>query len=430
MPRVIISSGHTTANPGTVSNGLREVDVARKIAKAIMPHLRQSGVIALSVPKDLELLQRIDWINKTGYREDLGDIAIEVHINDGGRSGLEAWFEADGNNNSQKFTETLLTETAAETKLANLGAKSEYDHELGSLAFLHDSNPLTSLIECGFIDNDKDSAFLKDDKNIELMGKGIAKGILKYLNIELKEPATPQPLVQPAKIQPMNNKQVTPGAPRPQAPAAMPPRPVTPMNNPANSFGNPSAFSDPMMSDPGGYNSFQGGGAAAGGNFNSFGDRGAGGGFSPMPSREERKDMINKMYVKLLGREPNQNDLNYFLNIGITEDQLIKKMVDSQEHADLVKARQEVLETKQKYNDQQTELAQLRTQAQDQQKIIANLQSSIDQKNMGLADLQQRLTQLQKFQSNAAGVKPKEEKTNYRGTFLDKLFRAFSDLFE
>ena len=67
MARVIISSGHSSANPGSVANGLREVDIARQIAKATLKYLRMQGVISLSVPPEMELLQRIEWINGTGY---------------------------------------------------------------------------------------------------------------------------------------------------------------------------------------------------------------------------------------------------------------------------------------------------------------------------------------------------------------------------
>ncbi|MCA9383118.1 N-acetylmuramoyl-L-alanine amidase, partial [Candidatus Dojkabacteria bacterium] len=191
MPRVIVSSGHTSKSPGTVANGLKEVDLARKIAKATLPHLRQNGVITLSVPPDMDLFQRLEWINKTGYDENTGDIAIEIHINDGGDSGVEAWYEGEGDTESKRLTETLLQEVTAESGLTNKGSKSEYDHDLGSIAFLHEVHPVASLIECGYIDNEKDAEFLKDDNNIAKLGKGIAKGILKYLNIEYREAQMP-----------------------------------------------------------------------------------------------------------------------------------------------------------------------------------------------------------------------------------------------
>ncbi|MFQ5493099.1 MAG: N-acetylmuramoyl-L-alanine amidase [Candidatus Dojkabacteria bacterium] len=431
MPRVIISSGHTNANPGTVANGLREVDIARKIAKAIPPYLRSSGIISLTVPPELGVVQRIDWINKTGYSEDNNDVSVEIHINDGGGSGIEAWFEGDGSNNSQNLSQLITDATVAETGLAKVGAKSEYKHELGSLAFLHDSNPVTCLIEVGYIDNANDAKFLKSEQNIKRVARGIAKGILKYLGVEYKggQPAGGQQSQNTQTSQPNTSIQ----AAGPVSPAIPPATSVTkrnqstPVTTPAYTppVSTPSTRITPAPTRP----------AAVG--FNSTGGfpspvRPGVGGAKPMPTREERKEMIKKSYVKILGREPNQNDLNYFLNIGISEDQLLKKMVDSQEHVDLVKSRQEVIKTKKNFNDQQTDLAQLKTQVEDQKKILMNLQNSIDQKNLALSQQQQRLNQFQKVQAAKGGQpnKPQQPSVEYKSSFLERLFKTFSDLFE
>ncbi|KXK08345.1 MAG: Sporulation-specific N-acetylmuramoyl-L-alanine amidase [candidate division WS6 bacterium OLB21] len=187
MPRVIISTGHSSSNPGTIANGLREVDVIRQIAKATLPHLRANGIISLSVPPDLDVSQRIEWINKSGYAEENNDVCIELHLNSGGDSGLEGWYEDEGQNKSEALAEDILQKTAEETGLKNNGAHSEYDHEYGSLAFLHETLPVAALIECGFIDNNDDAEFLKKPENIEKVGRGIAKGILKYFGIEFKD---------------------------------------------------------------------------------------------------------------------------------------------------------------------------------------------------------------------------------------------------
>ena len=41
----------------------------------------------------MDLSKRVDWINGTGYSKEMGDIAIEIHINEGGKSGFEFWHE-------------------------------------------------------------------------------------------------------------------------------------------------------------------------------------------------------------------------------------------------------------------------------------------------------------------------------------------------
>ena len=412
MPRAIISSGHTSSDPGTQANGLTEYDVAKKIARAIVPILRQHGIITLSVPADLDLLKRIDWINKTNYDESNNDVAIEIHINEGGDSGIESWYEGEGDSSSKKLSEILVRTTSEETGLKSHGAKSEYEHEIGSIAFLHDVSSITALVECGFLDNDDDAKFLKEDKNIEKMAIGVAKGVLEYFNVPYRT-APVSPIAKP-----------------------IPTTPVPPHISPVIP---PPTSSPPPTDIPAGYNSSSPTGGFSGGFDQTSGMNNAGMGFgntggAGFMSRDDRKKMIEDMYVKILGREPNQNDLNYFLNTGISEQDLLKKMVDSQEHADLVKSRQEVITIKDQMNENKSELVQLRASVDDQKVIIRNLHTLIAQKNEGIAELQQQLSALKSqnvgLSQTLASGDVKNSSHNYKGTFLDKLFKAFSDLFE
>lgn len=422
MPRVIISSGHTSSDPGSKANGLTEYDLARKIAKGILPILRQHGVITLSVPPDLELLKRIEWINNTGYNESANDLAIEVHINEGNKRGIETWYEGEGDSQSKKLSEILLRSVSLESSLPKQGSKSEYEHEIGSIAFLHDVNAITSLVECGYIDNTEDAGFLKKDNNIARLSRGIAKGILEYFGIDFKNQTsqTPPP-------------STTISSPVPQAVSSFPNVPSAPISPPrsaipGNAFGgaNPPSFQRPMNM---GGDLGQGGFPQAMGFPGEQGFNGA-----PTMSRDERKKMIEEMYIKVLGREPNQNDLNYFLNIGIGEQELMKKMIDSQEHADLVKSRQEVIKAKEEMNEHKTELLQLRASGEDQKIIIRNLHALITQKNQAIAQIQQQLGLMNNYQNSIKSTNPpgapSSPSHNYKGTFLDKLFKAFSDLFE
>lgn len=413
MPRVIISSGHTSQDPGTKANDLVEYEVARKIAKAVVPLLRQHGIITLAVPADLDLLKRIDWINKTNYDESTNDVAIEIHVNEGGKSGIESWYEGEGESKSKQLSEFLLKQTSKETGLPEQGAKSEYEHEIGSIAFLHDVNSVTSLIECGYIDNEEDSKFLKEENNIQKIAKGITKGVLEYFGLEYRETSVPTaaptssdfsrpntPPVRTPAIQPQNNT--------PRGLGTSFPSPSMPSADLSTGFERPQFPTDnPFNAQPSTSGSFM--------------------------SRDNRKKMIEEMYVKVLGREPNQNDLNYFLNTGISEQELLRKMVDSQEHADLVKSRQEVIKAKDELIESKTELITLRNSTEDQKVIIRNLHTLIAQKNQALAQLQQQVTdlqnqQLQQTQNQASQTRTSP--TKYKGTFLDKVFKAFSDIFE
>lgn len=423
MPRAIISSGHTSQEPGSKAHDLVEYEVARKIAKAVVPLLRQHGVITLIVPTDLDLIKRIDWINKTNYDETNNDIAIEVHINEGGQSGIESWYEGEGDSKSKQLSEFILKNTSQESGLPTQGAKSEYEHEIGSIAFLHDVNSITTLVECGYIDNENDAKFLKEDSNIEKLAKGVAKGVLEYFGIAYRGDVISSPIQNSANsVSSLSTGNLNPTQSVSTNPYPVAPKPINPVQSQASFNPHPQMVSNQSL----GFNQ-----PYSPGN-NNFDNQQKPGGFM---TRDDRKKLIQDMYVKILGREPNQNDLSYFLNIGISEQELIKKMIDSQEHADLVKSRQEVIKAKEELNSTKTELIQLRTSDEDQKMIIRNLHTLIAQKNQAIAQFQHQAESLevQKNQITQSET-PIQIQTSpqykYKGTFIDKLFKAFSDVFE
>lgn len=365
MPRVLISAGHTNQDPGTVVEGIREVDLTRRIAQATTKALRGSNIITLAVPPDLDLANRIQWINQTGYSESTNDVCVEIHINDGGKRGIEGWYKQD-NAKSQKLTETIVSKVVSDLKWTDQGSHSEKDHPYGTLAFLSNTKPIPTLIECGYLDNEQDREFLKDQSNIEKLANAIAEGIRSYMDMSNDKLST-----NTGQQSAVNDLSTSTNLPQYNTP--------TLPNRPASSGFDTSQYNYPSS---GGINS-------TGYGFPRMSSPGLGG--SAYMSREERRDMIHNNYIKILGREPSQSDLNYFLNIGITEEQLIKKMIDSQEHADLVKSRQEIIKTKEQFVNQKSELLSLRAKVDDQKRIIKNLNLLLTQKNKVIQDIQQKL---------------------------------------
>lgn len=425
MPRIIVSAGHTNRDPGTIVDGVREVDLTRKIAKAVTKELRQEHIITLAVPPDLDLARRIEWINQTGYTSSNNDISIEIHINDGNKQGIEGWYQAD-TPNSKELTEYVLQTVSKDLSWTNQGAKSEYSHPFGSLAFLHNTNPIASLVECGYLDNENDRKFLSEEENITKLAKAIASGILSYIkkedktngettnsnqgndtkgtNIDVSNTQTPS-----ANQASSNINQFNPTAGTQTSDSGMGLR----RSSPPTSFPttSPTPYTPPASQNK----------------FSSFGNQGGtapGSNNSTYMNRDDRKEMIQTNYIKILGREPTQSDLNYFLNTGITEDKLIEKMINSQEHADLVKSRQEVIKTKKQFVDQKNELLSLRAQVNDQKGIIKNLNSLLMQKNKAIFDIQQKI----KAKKMKEEQKKEEEdsKVEYEKSFVEKMLEYFS----
>lgn len=403
MARVIISAGHTQNEPGAVVDDLREVDLTYKIATNITTKLRNKGIITLSVPPELDLLARIDWINKTGYKEELDDICIEVHINDGGKSGLEGWYKDRGGNKSQELTQAIIEEACNITGLENQGVKSEYDHSLKTLALVHNTAPTSALVECLYIDNLSDQKFLKDDSKLDLLAEGMVKGILKFFGIESPR----DKISQPARSQ-MKGKSASPVFPYTSGYSPPPPmqsQPYSPYSPSYTGWGSGPQVQPPVAK-----------------------------------SREERKKMILEMYHKILGRKVNEQDLNYFFNLGLTEEQMIKRLVESQEHADMVKEGQEYKKIKPEYDKLKIEAQELKSQLKDKEGLIVQQNELIGQKNKTIMDLQQGLKLVPPSPggdlSGKEGVFPQIGSPNYqqitqaKDTFLDKVLRKLNDIFD
>jgi hypothetical protein len=356
MGRILISAAHTLESPGAINGDLREADLTRSILKKVIPYLEKEKAEFQAVPLDLPLLQRIEWINNTGYSEANGDVFVEIHINDGGKRGIESWYKgsAGGTNESQKLAEKILEDVCKKTNYQNQGAKSEYDHELGSLLILNQINVIGTAIEFLYIDQPDDMAILKDDSKLDELAKHIAESLNNY-----------------AKNLKVSPKPAESSAPSPS------PSPLFPMK----SAGNPAPFPSAGM----------GGGM--------FGNTGAPPAMPSTPAakpatlmdREERKEMIKKVYKRILGKEPNQSDLNYNLNVAVSEDDLTKKLLEGKEHEEMVKDASEAKDLRNKAAKAESELANIKGRINDLEAMSVNLNKLLAHKNQYIVQLQQTI---------------------------------------
>jgi len=392
MARILISSGHTVMDPGAIFQDLREADLTRDIAKRIIPYIEKAKVEVKAVPLDLPLFQRLEWINATGFTEEQGDLCLEVHVNDGNKRGIEGWHRGAEKNRSYNFGKTVIDTICKETGYASQGVHSEFEHELGQLTFLNQSRPTTTIIETLYIDNPDDNKLLRDTNKLEELAKAIAKGILRFIGKDLEGkdlPESEKPVMESdAQAQSptdtvVNTSTSTPVqiAPAPTATAA--PAPVT-TPAPSSAFGGIGGGSSFGSSLGGGL------GGGFGGGIGSFGGGMGGNNSNMMADREQRKETIKKNYIKILGREPSTSDSNYFLNTGVTEEQLIRKMVDSQEHVDIVKGKRELEELKKKFADLERENLKLIATGKDREQMLESLNELLDHKNQAIAKLEQR----------------------------------------
>lgn len=345
MPRLLISAAHTLENPGEIFGGLREADLTRNILKKTLPYLEKHNIEFQAVPLDLQLLKRIDWIRSTGYSKEQGDIFVEIHVNDGGKRGIEGWFDGNAtpDNNSQKLADTVVKGICQKTGYPNQGVKSEYEHELGSLIILNQSNVYATAIECLYIDNQEDIEILKSETKLDQLAKAIADSINDYIK-------TVAPTVTFKKANESSSQSGVLASNQGSAFQNPTTSTLTPLNT------NPVSAGKPLLMD-----------------------------------REERKEMIKKIFLKILGKEPNQNDLNYHLNTGVAEQDLIKKLIDGEEHAKLIKDALEHKELSDKVSKLSSELEQWKTNIEDTKAMQETMNRLLEHKNMLIIRLNQEL---------------------------------------
>lgn len=110
-----------------------------------------------------------------------------------------------------------------------------------------------------------------------------------------------------------------------------------------------------------------------------------------MMDKEQRKQMILDTYKKMLGKEPKPADLNQYLQIGISEDQLMQRIVKSKDFEEMVKEASEAAEIKTKFKEIESENIKNKSQVNDLQAMLNNLNILLQQKNNQILLMQQEL---------------------------------------
>ena len=223
MKVICLSAGHTPGkDPGAVKSPLVEADLNVKIVKQAAEMLRKHGIGVLEVPDDLTLKETIKWINA---RSGQIDLAVEVHINAGNGTGVEAW-HYKGSVASKEVGQFIVDALAIETGMGNRGVKSEATNRHGKLGFVHDTTPLAILVECGFIDNKTDRKILMKDEGLRNLAKGVARGCLGYLREDWKpELLGDKPQAETSPIVPGAIPDVEVGVDVPEKPVKLKPVP-------------------------------------------------------------------------------------------------------------------------------------------------------------------------------------------------------------
>jgi len=177
---VCLDAGHGGPDPGAISpGGLREADVTLEIVNRLAKVLGEQNIIIVLTragDRDSSLGDRADFANSSGC-----DLFVSVHVNAANNPtahGLEAfYFRSSGA--GKRLAENILDYLVLETGLENRGTKES------GFAVLRLTDMPSVLIECGFLTNHAEEALLKTKEFRGKCALGIARGVMKFLGMEV-----------------------------------------------------------------------------------------------------------------------------------------------------------------------------------------------------------------------------------------------------
>lgn len=198
MKKVIfLNAGHSEVEPGAnvPSNRFEyESQLNMVIRDFVVPELKEQGFEVISIPDHKNLAGSISSVNIITYNINDG-LALSIHCNkspegyEGSKNGAEGYYYKH-NQPSKAIAQKLVDAYCKKTGLHNRGAISDTTTRFGSLGWIRKTNVWAVLIECFYLDNEKDLNFAIN--NLDIVARGIAKGVCAIYGISYKENQSPQ----------------------------------------------------------------------------------------------------------------------------------------------------------------------------------------------------------------------------------------------
>lgn len=213
---VIIDAGHGGIDPGATSldGKVFEKDLALQISKKIQEQAAAYNVKVVMTRTDDNLPGGSTVIHdglkaRTALAEKVKpDMYITIHISATGEhkptsfSGFEVW--VSNKNDDERTIKSKQLGAALTQELSKLyTTEKTLKQRTTNIWVIEQTTCPAVLIECGYINNEKDLAFINNSSNQEAIAKKILEGIVSSKNIpanaESAPAAEPVSLVEPAK---------------------------------------------------------------------------------------------------------------------------------------------------------------------------------------------------------------------------------------
>ena len=184
MKKVFLGVGHGGEDSGAVANGVKEKDVNLQIALILGDELKRHGVdVQYSRTTDINE-QLNDKINRCNAFSP--DLALDIHNNAGGGDGAEIYHHYGGGV-GKTLAENILSEMVKAGQNSRGAKVRKNSNGRDYFAFIRDTACPAVIVECAFLDNEKDVLSVLSQAARKNIAVAICKGILLTLGIAYVE---------------------------------------------------------------------------------------------------------------------------------------------------------------------------------------------------------------------------------------------------
>ncbi len=183
---VVLDPGHVNeAGGGARGQGLMEVECNVRVAEAARDLLLAWGLEVLMTSKEIAggLVGVVKWINALHAERPVA-LVVSIHHNaasDAAAHGVEAVY-VEGWPETKALAQRLARHVALKSGLYLRGVIPDTSTAVGRLGILRDTQPLTALVECGFLTNPADASVIA--QRPEAFGLGVAAAVAEQLGLD------------------------------------------------------------------------------------------------------------------------------------------------------------------------------------------------------------------------------------------------------
>ena len=176
---VFIDAGCGGNETGYITNDkVKEKELNLEIAKKVAKELNKQQDINVILSRQDDVYMSPDE-RKSLAESQNAEVFVSIHMaaeTTGKATGIETIYHKDSKNGSADFASLMQTSIVAFVKAENRGTNTY------NMSVLRDNSMPSIYIQCGFLSNSGEEKNLKDENYQNELAKGIAQGILTYID--------------------------------------------------------------------------------------------------------------------------------------------------------------------------------------------------------------------------------------------------------